>query len=208
MEGTTQSSGAAHRRIRIIGRIGQTIMTMVMLIFGLLIICMPILVVFGDAFPTEFPGMIFDADSTVEFAGYAGPLKAATIGLKLGACALWLAVGGAVMLISWMVRKVFVQLSEGRLFTRLNSSIAMAAAVLCLGKFIACLFGFNLSADGLVAVGGAGKSLPMSEVNEVVRHAHGFCIMPQWLLLGLFLLALSWGIRQAVALKEENDLTV
>lgn len=41
-----------------------------------------------------------------------------------------------------------------------------------------------------------------------VQTRGGLLSVFEWLLIGMVCLSLYWGIRQAIAVKEENDLTV
>jgi hypothetical protein len=99
----------------------------------------------------------------------------------------WLLAGAIGWGIIWKIRNVFVQIEQGLVLTAFLAKAILAAAIFCLID----AFNFGKGSGGFLSFG----------LNNLYIN-----LVP--MLLGLYLIAMSWGVRQAIAQKEDNDLTV
>lgn len=130
-----------------------------------------------------------------------------TLGVKLGIIlgALSFFIGPWLLLI--LTRKIFAQFVGGSILSGLIAKLLFWLSLICLStgmiKLSGGIFSFlNYSLKQSI--------LSTSTENRIVKvfDFGPFFSFIEWLLLGLILLGMYWGVRQAISIKEENDLTI
>lgn len=112
-----------------------------------------------------------------------------------------------VMLLFWLVRKAFGEFAKGSILSPVFARTILGVALI------------SLSAAAFKLLYWASESAfyPLSPLRPIMKSLNvflhiqtrgGLLSVFEWLLIGMVCLSLYWGIRQAIALKEENDLTV
>lgn len=162
MSDSPQSSEVT-KHIRTVGVIGRAICTSTMVFLGLFLVIAII-------------GLFFVEGSSMSVGSYVVPISGTNFMAKGAILMALIVLGGGALMVVWLTRRIFVQFTQGEIFTHFVAQMTLVFAVMSLIAF--------------------GLRLPEKVVD------------PALLLLGLFLLAVRWGIRQAIALKEEQSLTI
>lgn len=182
------------KKMQVVGAIGQGICTTLMILGGMIWLAMMTVILlqrakfdFHSMLNNRYSGTFYEAEPT---------MKAEIVITSI----LLLAVPLALL---WLFRKLFGQFAQGMPMTRFVGIIALGVA---LTSFLIAIYdllceAFPPLATWLTFSTDGDKSV----IHNPGSHLFGFF---KWLLIGLLFLGVHWGIRQAIALKEENDLTV
>jgi hypothetical protein len=223
METKNSLINPAAQRIRTIGSIGQGICTMLMIVGGIPYVLLTLVGLFG--YCTE-GAMCFHAETSGEVRVRLFGLLGGTIAFGIlwmiitntgprihnmspigkGICTTLMIVGGlALITLIVLFGDNVYRLAE------LNSP-----SHIVLFWLIGGAIGFSILWKIRNVFGQIKKGLVLTTfLVKAILAAAIFCLIDAFtsislgqFLLGLYLIAISWGVQQAITLKEENDLTV
>ena len=187
-------------RVRKVGRIGSLLCTLTLALMAVGAVIVSGFLYFNPRFPV-LRGLLDSAGIKNPVIVVKDPVIDALSMLTL---ATWVSA-------LWILRRLFVEFSQGIVL-----SVRNARAICWLGVItIFGMFSFNPSGEvhraPLVSFSASGKMYSAgeetpSEGGLSEKFSGGFYV--EYLLVGLLLLAVGWGLEQGVALQEEQDLTI
>ena len=195
METKSTPNKPIDQRIRTIGAIGQGICTagMIWWFYDMFI---------QSLFYNPFQGT-YSFSKTMESYGISGDIPG--IFNMVFTVAVFMTM--PVMLLFWLVRKAFGEFAKGSILSPVIARTILGVA----------LISFSGAAFKLLYWASESPFRPLSPLLPTMKSLNSFLHIQtrggllsvfEWLLIGMVCLSLYWGIRQAIALKEENDLTV
>lgn len=195
METKSTPNKSIDQRIRTIGSIGQGICTagMIWWFYDTFILSL---------FLDPFLGT-FSFSKMMEAYGLSGDIPG-ILNMVFAVAVVWTM---PVMLLFWLVRKAFGEFAKGSILSPVITRTILGVA----------LISFSVAAFKLLYWASDNSFRPLSPLLPTMKSLNSFLHVQtrggllsvfEWLLIGMVCLSLYWGIRQAIAVKEENDLTV